>query len=139
MIVNDVIDLILRVSQEREYNKLCKIGIDLPQGNQFVLSEEYFNIQKNGMLEQARIYVSKDKVQIDEFAEFQDIELLGAEITNGYWVGEFACSLDSWVFNRYSTKKEAIRQYNKIKVEYFVVEKILFHTEKGILLLEYNW
>ena len=103
-------------------------------------SEGYYEWVRNTTLECASVIVRPDVIELSESCNKQSIEEINStiqsinkEVKEGYWVYSFYCSDDWWQIKWYANKKEAEKAYNKLKVEYFLVCKVLLHTEKGIL------
>ena len=133
MRVNDLIDIILEYQQTRD---VVRFSIDNEKKG-YYLSGKYRTIIKAELLDMASITVNNPKnatqVQIFENVGKQNIKGLTNEVKEGYWVYLFICSADYWDLAWYPTLEEAEKAFEKEKVEYFIVEKVLFHTEQGII------
>lgn len=132
MIVNDLVDIVLGYQQLRDV-----IRFNLEDNEKYYLSDKHRLILKSELLERASISVKDNKVQLFENVGQQDIRGLTEEVKEGYWVYLYICSADYWDMIWYPDYESAKEAYRKEKLEYFLCEKVLFHTERGIIKVAY--
>lgn len=130
MKVENLIDFIIKSNQE----EVCKTALD---NHEYIISDEFFNILKEDMLNEAYFEVKCDFVKFVESGGTTNTkEMLEREVNDGFWVHSFTCSADFHQFEWFPNEEQAIKAFNELKLEWFLVRKSLIDSNKGVIKVD---
>ena len=128
MIVNDLIDLLIKYKQEED----SQFAVSEKE-KEYYLSGKYRNIIKSELLEKAAIIATREWMELRPNWKEPNIMKVTQEVNEGYWLYIHYLLDDYWTAQWYPDYETAKEYYGYAYIGAFL-EKVLLHTDKGILM-----